>query len=328
MAARAGVARADAARHRPAPPPHAPGSRAPCSARIDLPGDGLGRARRTSSRPALARRARVLPCGVDMQRFRPIAAGARAGALGLDPEPAVPAVRRRPGAPGEAPRPRRGARRGRRRRAALARRTSSQSACRCTSTPPTPCSCPSEREGFGLAVLEALACDVPVLATPVGIHAEALDGVAGTLCAPYELARWRAALAPLLAAGDPRVRGRARAERYSAKRLAERVAEAWAHYRARARWVAWVRPWISHPPRLPSPRQRNRTRRASRPMRALRRRPSRSPSASAHAGACAAARASCARRASSPTATSAGSCSACTASASATTRSCSPSWPR
>ncbi len=28
---------------------------------------------------------------------------------------------------------------------------------------------PSEREGFGLGVLEALACDVPVLATPVGI---------------------------------------------------------------------------------------------------------------------------------------------------------------
>ncbi len=33
---------------------------------------------------------------------------------------------------------------------------------------------PSEREGFGLAVLEALACDVPVLATPVGVHPEAL----------------------------------------------------------------------------------------------------------------------------------------------------------
>ena len=38
---------------------------------------------------------------------------------------------------------------------------------------------PSEREGFGLAVLEALACDVPVLATPVGVAPEALPGVAG-----------------------------------------------------------------------------------------------------------------------------------------------------
>src|SRR5215207_3468120 len=53
---------------------------------------------------------------------------------------------------------------------------------------------PSEREGFGLAVLEALACDVPVLATPVGVHPDALDGVAGTLCAPFDAARWAAAL--------------------------------------------------------------------------------------------------------------------------------------
>ena len=37
----------------------------------------------------------------------------------------------------------------------------------------------SEREGFGLAALEALACDVPVLATPVGVAPEALAGVAG-----------------------------------------------------------------------------------------------------------------------------------------------------
>ena len=70
-------------------------------------------------------------------------------------------------------------------------------------------------------------CDVPVLATPVGIHAQALDDVAGTLCAPFELGRWGAALAPHLAAEDPRVAGRAHAERFSARRMAERVAAAW-----------------------------------------------------------------------------------------------------
>src|SRR5205807_1513495 len=86
---------------------------------------------------------------------------------------------------------------------------------------------PSDAEGFGLAVLEALACDVPVLATPVGIHAEALDGVEGTLCAPFDATRWRAALAPHLAAADPRVAGRERAARHSADRMAERVAAAW-----------------------------------------------------------------------------------------------------
>ncbi|MFZ1925805.1 MAG: glycosyltransferase [Solirubrobacteraceae bacterium] len=86
---------------------------------------------------------------------------------------------------------------------------------------------PSEREGFGLAVLEALACDVPVLATPVGIHAQALDGVAGTLCAPFELGRWGAALAPHFVDEDARVAGRAHAEHFSARRMAERVAAAW-----------------------------------------------------------------------------------------------------
>ncbi|MEA2145604.1 MAG: hypothetical protein QOG59_1191 [Solirubrobacteraceae bacterium] len=86
---------------------------------------------------------------------------------------------------------------------------------------------PSEREGFGLAVLEALACDVPVLATPVGVHPEALAGVPGTLCAPFDAARWGAALAPHLAHEDPRVPGRARAELYSSDRMAARVFAAW-----------------------------------------------------------------------------------------------------
>jgi teichuronic acid biosynthesis glycosyltransferase TuaC len=85
----------------------------------------------------------------------------------------------------------------------------------------------SERESFGLATLEALACDVPVLATPVGIAPAALEGVAGTHCASFDAAAWRAMLAPLLADEDPRVAGRAAAERYSAGRMAERVLAAW-----------------------------------------------------------------------------------------------------
>src|SRR3954464_5171067 len=86
---------------------------------------------------------------------------------------------------------------------------------------------PSEHEGFGLAVLEALACDVPVLATPVGNHPVALEGIAGTVCAPYDPEVWRATLESHLSAADARVEGRARAGLWSAQRMAMRVLEAW-----------------------------------------------------------------------------------------------------
>ena len=43
---------------------------------------------------------------------------------------------------------------------------------------------PSLYEGFGLAVLEALACDVPVLATPTGVHPTALGGIDALVYAP------------------------------------------------------------------------------------------------------------------------------------------------
>lgn len=85
----------------------------------------------------------------------------------------------------------------------------------------------SEREGFGLAVLEALACDVPVLATAVGIAPLALDGIAGTLCGPFESERWAAAVTPHVAAADPRIDGRARAALFDRNRFAERVLRAY-----------------------------------------------------------------------------------------------------
>src|SRR5687768_7919472 len=86
---------------------------------------------------------------------------------------------------------------------------------------------PSQAEGFGLSVIEALACDVPAFGTPVGIHPVVLEGIDGAFCGPWDPAVWRAALRPVLEAPDPRVDGRARAELFSADRMAARVVAAW-----------------------------------------------------------------------------------------------------
>ena len=85
----------------------------------------------------------------------------------------------------------------------------------------------SDYEGFGLACIEALACDVPVLSTPVGAAPYALRGIAGCLCAPFETPVWSAAAQPHLAATDPRVEGAARVASLSAARMAERAIAAY-----------------------------------------------------------------------------------------------------
>jgi len=85
----------------------------------------------------------------------------------------------------------------------------------------------SDYEGFGLACLEALACDVPVLSTPVGIAPRALAGVGGTLCAPFDLDSWTTAARPLLDVNDARIEGAARAASFSATRMAERTVVAY-----------------------------------------------------------------------------------------------------
>jgi teichuronic acid biosynthesis glycosyltransferase TuaC len=85
----------------------------------------------------------------------------------------------------------------------------------------------SDYEGFGMAAVEALACEVPVLSTPVGIAPYALAGIDGCLCADFDLASWEPVARRHLEAGDPRVAGAARAATLAAGPMAERVIEAY-----------------------------------------------------------------------------------------------------
>ena len=172
------------------------------------------------------RRAQVLPCGVDVERFRRIERSEARSQLGLDPGRPYVLF---PANPSRAEK---------RHDRALALCTAAGAELLTLGgvdplivplwvNAANAVVVPSEREGFGLAVLEALACDVPVLATPVGVHAQALDGVEGSLCAPFDLVRWRSALEPHLQSQDARVRGRGQALRFSATEMAMRVARAW-----------------------------------------------------------------------------------------------------
>jgi glycosyltransferase involved in cell wall biosynthesis len=168
----------------------------------------------------------VLPCGPDLRRFVPMSRSDARRELGLDPaEPFLffPADPARPEKRHD-------------RAAELARATGAELL---TGGGIDPDRMPlwvnaanavvltSDYEGLGLVALEALACDVPLLSTPVGIAPHAISGIPGCLVAPFEVGAWATVAAEHLEAEDPRVAGRERAESFAAGRMAERVVVAY-----------------------------------------------------------------------------------------------------
>lgn len=168
----------------------------------------------------------VLPCGPDLTRFSPFPRAEARRQLGLDPDGRYfffPANPSRPEKRHD-------------RAAALAAACEAQLL---TGGAIDPAQMPlwlnaanatvitSDYEGFGMVTIEALACDAPVLSTPVGIAPYALGGIAGALCAPFELERWSAVAASSLDSPGGRVEGAARAATLSATRMAERTLAAY-----------------------------------------------------------------------------------------------------
>jgi teichuronic acid biosynthesis glycosyltransferase TuaC len=178
-----------------------------------------------SGRPGLPRMpgaSAVLPCGADLERFRPWSRSEARDRLGLEPDGRYllfPAADFRPEK--------------RHDRAVEVARLASAELLTAGAFPAermpdwvnasNAVLVTSENEGFGLAAIEALACNVPVLSTPVGVAPALLAGLEGCTVAPFRAADWAALARQHLDAGDARVNGRARAEWFSAELMAERV---------------------------------------------------------------------------------------------------------
>ncbi len=175
--------------------------------------------------PRLDQKAAVLPCGVDTRLFRPLPRAVARERLGLDPDrhyvlfPADPA------------RPEK-----RHDRVTMTLKDLPD-VRELTLGGVLPEQVPlyvnaadvvlvtSDYEGFGRAALEALACDVPVISTPVGVAPEVVGPVEGCHCLEFSLGSWRELVRETLAQADPRVNGRPQTELWSTDACAQTVVD-------------------------------------------------------------------------------------------------------
>lgn len=169
-------------------------------------------------------RAGVLPCGIDLTTFSPIDRAEARRALGLDPSRPFAVFPFDPG------------RHVKRHDLALQAAGDhhlqtlgheTRDRMRLWLNAASIVICPSDWETFGMAAVESVACGTAVIATPTGVHQEALDPLDWTSCEPFEAGRWKAFVDRAIEEDVKYSGGMEVVEHWSSDAMADRLVEAW-----------------------------------------------------------------------------------------------------
>ena len=191
--------------------------------RYDVVGVPSTRAKALLPEPQRAR-AGVLPCGIDLATFSPIDRAEARRALGLDPSrpfavfPYDPAraVKRHDLALQAA---------GTHHLQTLGREPRYR--MRLWLNAASVVICPSDWETFGMAAVESVACGTAVIATPTGVHEEALGPLDWSMCEPFNAVRWGAFVDRAIAHDAQHPGGMEHVEHWSSDAMAGHLMDAW-----------------------------------------------------------------------------------------------------